>query len=111
MAKRFGALDLVANTETILMTGATGFNTTANVRFVNRNATDVTVRLALVDAPAGTALASLSVEDYLEYDTVLLANQVLENTGLAIPDDYTLVVRADSTGVTVVAYGYEEVIV
>ena len=108
MAKRFGALDLVANTYTVLMEGATGFNSTANVRFVNRNSTDVAIRLALVDAPAASAIASLSNEDYLEFDTQLMGNCVIENTGVAIPEGFSLVARSDTNDVTVVAYGFEE---
>ncbi len=108
MAKRFGALDLVANTNTILMSGAASFNSTANIRFTNRNSTPVRVRLALVDAPAASALASLSNEDYLEYDIEIRANGVLENTGIPIPADYSLVVRSDTNDVTAMAYGFEE---
>lgn len=109
MAKRFGAEDLAATTDTILMTGGTGFNSTANIRFVNRNASSVKVRLALVDEPAGTALANLSDEDYLEYDVELRPNGVLENTGIPVPEGYTLVARSDTANVTVMAYGFEEV--
>ncbi len=107
-AKRFGALDLAATTDTVLMSGAVNFSTTANVRFTNRNATAIAVRLALVDADAAGALAALSLEDYLEYDTPIAANGVLENTGIAIPEDYSLVVRSDTASVSVVAFGYEE---
>jgi len=109
MAKRFGALDLLANIDTVLMSGANGFNSTANIRFTNRNSTPVTVRLALVDAPSGTALASLSNEDYLEFDIEIRANGVLENTGIPIPEDFSLVVRSNTNNVTAMAYGFEEV--
>ena len=109
MAKRFGALDLLANTDTLLMSGANGFNSTANIRFVNRTSSPVTVRLALVDAPAASALASLSDEDYLEFDVEIRANGVLENTGIPVPEDFSLVARASSNDVTVMAYGFEEV--
>lgn len=108
MAKRFGALDLVANTDTVLMTGADGFNSTANIRFVNRNSSPVTVRLALVDAIAATAIANLADEDYLEFDVQIRANGVLENTGIPVPEDFSLVARANSNNVTVMAYGFEE---
>ena len=107
-AKRFGALDLAATTDTVLMSGATGFSTTVNVRFVNRNATAAAVRLALVDADAGGALAALSLEDYLEYDVSIVGHGVLENTGIAIPADYSLVVRASVTNVTAIVFGFEE---
>lgn len=107
-AKRFGAKDLTANTDTILMTGSPNTNSSVNVRFVNRNPNPVNVRLALVDANATNALAELSLEDYLEYDTEILAQDVLEDTGLVVPAGYTLVARANTSGVTVIAYGFEE---
>jgi len=110
-ARRFGALDLAATTDTVLMSGASGFDSTVNVRFTNRNSSAVTVRMALVDDVSGSALGSLSDEDYLEYDTTIEANDVLENTGLVIPEDHTIVVRSDTTLVTVLSYGFEEQIV
>ena len=110
-ARRFGALDLLADANTVLMAGASNFDSTVNVRFTNRNATPITVRLALVDDIAANALASLALEDYLEYDVEVRANGVLENTGLAIPEDHSLVVRADTANVSVIAYGFEEQIV
>ena len=107
-AKRFGVLDLAATTNTVLMAGAVGFSATVNVRIVNRNAAAITVRLALVDADAAGALAALADEDYLEYDTPIVAKGVLENTGIAIPEDLSLVVYSDTANVSVVAFGFEE---
>lgn len=108
VAKRFGALDLAATTDTVLMEGATGTNSTVNVRFVNRNSTAVAIRLALVDDVAATAVASLSPEDYLEFDVSLRGNGVIENTGIAVPANNSLVVRSDTTLVTAIAFGFEE---
>jgi len=107
-AKRFGALDLILNTDTLLMSGPTGFSSTVNVRFVNRNSTSVMIRLALVDEPAASALANLSAEDYLEFDIELRPNGVLENTGIVVPEDYSLVARSNTNDVTVIAFGFQE---
>lgn len=107
-AKRFGALDLTLNTDTLLMSGPVGFSSTANIRFINRNSSPVKVRLALVDEPAASALANLSPEDYLEFDIDIRANGVLENTGVVIPENFSLVARSDTSNVTVVAFGFEE---
>ena len=107
-AKRFGALDLQTTVEVILMSGTSGWDSTVNVRFTNRNTTPVKVRLAIVDAPAATALAALSDEDYLEYDIEIRGNGVLENSGLVVPENYSLVVKTDIVNVSVVAYGFEE---
>lgn len=111
-AKRFGAVDLsVANMDTVLMDSGSSVDSTVNVRFVNRNASTVKVRLAIVDAPSGTAVANLSDEDYLEYDTEILANEVLENTGIVVPASYSLVIRSDTTDVNAIAYGFEQEVV
>lgn len=107
-ARRFGAIELLATTNTVLMDSATNFSATVNIRFVNRNATSVLVRLALVDAPSGTAIANLANEDYLEYDTTIPANGVLENTGIAVEEGHSLVIYSDTTNVNVVSYGFEE---
>jgi hypothetical protein len=106
---RFGALDLAAATYTVLMEGPAGFDSTVNVRFVNRNATTVVIRLAMVDDVSATAIASLTNDDFLEYDTPIIGNSVLENTGLVVPEGYSLVVRSDTTAVTSMAYGWAEV--
>lgn len=92
-AKRFGALDLQTTVNVLLMSGTTSWDSTVNVRFTNRNSTPIKVRLALVDAPAAGALGALSDEDYLEYDVEIRANGVLENGGLVVPEDYSLVVK------------------
>ena len=107
-ARRFGALDLQTTNETLLMSGTSGWDSTVNVRFTNRNSTPVRVRLALVDAPAAGALAALSDEDYLEYDIEIRPNGVLENSGLVVPEDHSLVVKTDIVNVSVIAYGFEE---
>ena len=106
--QRFGALDLTANTDVVLMESGLNIDSTVNVRFVNRSGTSIVVRLALVDSPASTALVNLSNEDYLEFDTVVLANEVLENSGIVVPQAHSLVVRADSNDVTAIAYGFEQ---
>ena len=111
-AKRFGALDLTTiNTDVVLMTGCAGWDSTVNIRFTNRTSGPVKVRMALVPFPSGTAVANLDDADYLEYDVEILANCVLENTGLALQGDNSFVVRTDTAGVSVVAYGWEEQLV
>lgn len=107
--KRFGALDLVGGVDAVLMTMPANFVATVNVRFVNRSdAASARVRLALVDSLAPTALADLSDEDYLEYDAKVGVSNILEDTGLVVPAEHSLVVRSDNNGVNVIAYGFEE---
>ena len=45
--------------------------------------------------------------EYIEYDADILANGVLERTGIVMDASKILVVRADSTDVTALAYGIE----
>ena len=102
-ARRFGALDLSSpGTNVVLMSGTAGWDSSVNVRFTNRNSA------ASVDAPAATALTSLTDADWIEYDTLIQPNEVLEDTGVVVPENYSLVVSSDTTLVSVVAYGWEE---
>ena len=107
-AERFGALDLAATTNTFLMSSPSGSDCTVNVSFANRNSTEVMIRLALVDEVMATAVANLSDEDYLEYDTEILGNEVLERTGIVVPEDHSLVVFSNTASVSVIAYGFQE---
>jgi hypothetical protein len=109
VAKRFGALDLVGGVDAELTTMPLSFQATMNIRFVNRSDSGTArVRLALVDAVAGSAIAALTPKDYLEYDAKVGVSDILEDTGIVVPAEYTLVVRSDNNDVSVIAYGFEE---
>lgn len=98
---RLGAADLSATTNTTLYTCPTGTFAVANVSICNRNATAVTVRLAL----ASTATPGGS--EWLEFGVTLPANAVLERTGLVVDAGKVLVVWSSTTSVNAVAYGIE----
>lgn len=106
--ERFGALDLMADNDVVLMEGLVGNDKVANIRFVNRNGISVTVRMALVDSPSATAVANLAPEDYLEFDAEVGPNNVLENTGIVVPPGFSIVVRSNTNEVSVIAYGFIE---
>ncbi len=108
VARRFGAENLFQDVDTVLLEGAANTNSTMNIRFVNRNPVTIHVRLALVDAPAATAIADLEVEDFLEWDAPIGAQDVLEELGIVVPAGFSIVVRSDENDVNVVAYGFEE---
>jgi len=98
---RLGAADLSASTNTTLYTCPASTFAIANVSICNRNATSVTVRLALASSatPGGA--------EWLEYGVTIPANSVLERTGLSIDAGKLLVVWASTTSVNALAYGIE----
>jgi hypothetical protein len=69
---------------------------------VNTSGAPVTVRLAI----AGTATPSIA--EYIEYDTVLPGNGVLERGGLVAQTGEIVVAYASAATVSVSVYGYEE---
>ena len=95
---KLGSADLAAATDTLLFTaGATP--QTFNVRFANRNVTSVRIRVAI-----GTG-ASPATTDYVDYDVILLANGILEDTGLVASSGEKVWVRSDNANVSVRAHG------
>lgn len=100
---RLGAADLAATTLTNVFQVTAAKTASFSVSLCNRNSTSVTVRLALASTSASPTAA-----EWLEYDTTILANSVLERTGLALDATKYLVAYAGSTGVSAVAYGYED---
>jgi hypothetical protein len=98
---RLGIADLAASTNTTLYTCPPGFFGVASVTICNRNATAVTVRLAL------TSSSTVTDNSYVEYGVTIPANAALERTGLVLAAGQLLVVWASNTSVDAVAYGIE----
>jgi len=98
---RLGIADLAATTLTTLYTCPATTFTVASVNICNRTAAPITVRLAVA------SLATPTNAEYIEYDTTIAANQVLERTGIVIDAGKLIVVRSSATGVSAVAYGIE----
>lgn len=101
---RLGAAALAATTDTALYVVPAARKATCSVSLCNRSASDVTIRLAMIDGALGT----LATEDYLEYDTTLPAGGTLERTGLPLTATHTLMARASAASVSAVVYGIEE---
>lgn len=98
---RLGTADLSATTNTTLYTCPSSTFAVVNVSICNRNATGVTVRLAIAStATPGNA-------EYIEFGTTIPANSVLERTGLVLDAGKQIVVYASTTSVNAVAYGIE----
>lgn len=98
---RLGAADLAATTNTTIYTCPATTFTVASVSICNRSSGTITARLAL--ASSGTPTTS----EYLEYDVQILANGVLERTGIVLDAGKLLVAYASGAGVSVVAMGIE----
>lgn len=98
---QLGAYDLAATTNTTLYnpSGKTGGVT---VSLCNRNATSVTVRLAIAST------ATPSAAEWVEYGATIFANNVLERTGLVVGSGQYLVAWASGTGVSAIVMGYED---
>lgn len=100
MIGKIGSANLAANTDTDL-TGGVGVteNMVVNVCLVNRGTAFVKVRVAI-----GTGVSPANT-DYLEYDTIMLANGVLERTGIVISSGEKIWVRTDTATVSVRVHG------
>ena len=99
---RLGVADLAATTDTSVYTVPASKVATCNVSVCNRNATAVTVRLALC------ASATPAATEYIEYGTSIPANGVLERTGLVLDAAKILVAYGSGTGISVVVWGFED---
>ena len=99
---RLGAADLAATTNTTLYTVPAGKAASFSVSFCNRNATPVTVRLALASAATPTNA------EWVLYEALIEGNGALERTGLVLDAGKLAVVQSSAANVSAVAYGFEE---
>lgn len=74
----------------------------ATISIANTTTTPSLVRVAI--AASGTPSSS----EYIEYDTLIDANGVLERSGIVMNATKAVVVYATSAGLSVSVYGYEE---
>ena len=101
-----GSADLAATTYTgIYLVPADTFSV-VTVSIVNKNSSSVTVRLAIAKTdPTGATIPA--ADDYLEYETTILPNGVLERTGIVIDESRQVYVHSSATNVGVMVYGIE----
>jgi hypothetical protein len=98
---RLGAENLPATTNTTVYTVPADTFAVVTVSVANRSATNRNVRIALAaaDTPDNA--------EYLEYDSQLIGNGVLERGGIVMDTGKKIVAYANSTDVSVVVYGIE----
>lgn len=75
---------------------------TVNINVVNRGAVSGTVRIAIA------ATSTPSNAEFIEYDTEILNNAVLERTGFVVNAGELIVVYASNANFSFTVYGYEE---
>ncbi len=95
-----GQAALAAATNTTVYTAA-ATPTTFNVSMVNTTGYPIAVNLAIA------ATSTPATSEYLEYQTVIPPNSVLERGGLVATTGKLVVAYATTAGITVNVYGYE----
>jgi hypothetical protein len=90
-----------ANTNTVLYTVPASVSGTFNINVVNTGTTAATVTISIA------ATSTPSASEYIEYNTPLAINQVLERTGLVAQTGKNVVVNCSVGGCAVSVYGYE----
>jgi hypothetical protein len=98
---RLGVQALLQDTNTTVYTAPIGTYTIANVSITNRNATSITIRLAMATT------ATPSSEEWIEWDTIVIPNGVFERTGLVLQGGLNIVARSSAANVGCTIYGIE----
>lgn len=98
---RLGASDLAAASDTVVYTCPASTFAVVTLSLCNRGGSSTSVRVAVSTSSSPTAA------EYIEYDSTLLANAVLERTGIVLDAGKNLVVRSGSLNVSAVVMGIE----
>jgi hypothetical protein len=91
-----------ALTNTVVYTVPAATVGVVTISITNTTLTPISTRLAI--ASSGTPTTS----EYIEYDTIISANAVLERSGIVMNATEAVVVFATSVGLAVSVFGYEE---
>ena len=98
---RLGVSAINATQLTTVYTVPTGQYTVLNVSLTNRNTSAITMRLAI------SSTATPNIQEYIEYDTVIVPLGVFERTGLVMQAGLNIVVYTSAANVGCTVYGIE----
>ena len=96
-----GTADLAAATDTTLYTVPADHFSVVPVNICNRSSRAATARIA------GSSSGTPADADYIEYDSQVTANGVLERTGIVLDASKVVVVRSNAINVSAVCLGIE----
>ena len=91
-----------ASTDLQLYAGVASKNSSLTVCLTNRTSSPVNVNIALTQA------TSVSNPTYIAYQQIIYPNESYERSGLVITTGQYVYVNSSATGVSAVAWGYEE---
>jgi hypothetical protein len=98
---RLGVQAIPATTNTTVYTVPVGFYSVCNVSITNRNASAISIRLAMATT------ASPSDAEWIEWETIIIPNGVFERTGLVLNGGLNIVVFSSAANVGCTVYGIE----
>lgn len=93
-----------ANTNQTIYTVPANTYATVNISFCNSNVSSIKVRLAVTNSTTPQA------SDYIDYDTNIIGNGVMEKTGMVLSAGEKVIISASSTGISVRVHGFEEAV-
>lgn len=96
-----GSADLAAATLTTVYQVPVDTFAVISVNICNRGASSANIRIAVA------ASATPGNAEYIEYDSQVTANGVLERTGIVVQAGKYIVVRSSAINVTAMVYGIE----
>ncbi|MDP3638683.1 MAG: hypothetical protein U0989_02455 [Azonexus sp.] len=99
---KLGSAALAAAADTLIYTVPDGKVATLNIACANRDSVSAKVRIAI-----GVG-ANPTNDDYVQYDTSLAGNGVIERTGIVCGAGEKVWVRSDIANVSVRVHGFEE---
>jgi hypothetical protein len=99
---KLAGVDILAGAETQVYQCPTTTFAVVTVSICNRGNTTSQIRLAISDT-----VLPIQAPDYIEFDTNLAANGVLERTGIVLAAGQRIIARSSNTSVSFVVYGIE----